>query len=196
MTDKSLGSREGRIQLIEKHLIPKLDSPNWATEFGNDSATVDTASRTLAEEYHDLAIPEVYSTIVIVTLLLAIDYAVYFNPQVYGLFIDIWAALFFVFPSLKGRHVIATAVEGKPKEGVHRLEAQEMVSTNTGFALLAFGFVIQILSVQFFSNAEFVQQNVFSTYLPGWIPGLLLLLALLVGLKSLGKMRERRLSSR
>jgi len=194
MPDGKIGSREWRIHMIENYLIPRLDSPSWARQYETDSDSVEMAAETLAEEYHDLAVPEFSSTVIVVILLLPVDYLFYINPQVYGLFIDIWAALFFVFPSLKGRYVIASAAKGAPKEAIHRLEAQEMVSNNTGFVLLAFGFVLQILSVQFLPNSEFIGENILSTSLPSWMSSVLLLTVLLVGLKTLGRMRSRRLS--
>ncbi|KTG07948.1 hypothetical protein AUR64_01555 [Haloprofundus marisrubri] len=191
-----LRSREDLLQIIQDKLIPHLDNTEWREEYHPDNDSVEQSAEALAEEFYDLAVPGCYSLVVVVILLSAVDYLIHLNPQVYGLFIDVWAALFFVFPSLKGRYVMATAVDGLPREAMNRLEAQNMVSNTVGFVMLAVGFLLQIVAVQMFSSSEFLQSNILGDFAPNWIALLFLGFVLFFGFKSLYHFRGKRLSGR
>jgi len=189
-------TREGRIDFVEKRLIPLLDSPKWNEEFETTPNSVQDSANSLAEEYYDLAVPMLGSTAILILSLFVIDYLMFLHAQVYGLFLNAGAGIFFVFPSLKGRFVISSIVDTEDKEAIRKLEAQEMVANNAGMALLVFGFLIQVLSVQFLSRPELLQANIASRVLPNWIVGVMLLIALISGAKSLQRLRDRRLSQR
>ena len=191
-----LGSRDYRLQFIKERLIPRLDTRKWKEEYDPDADSVERSAEALSEQYHDLAVPEFYSTLIIIFLLGMLDAVVYLNPQVYGLFIDVWAAIFLVFPSLKGRYVMTTAVEGAPKDAIRRIESQEMVSANTGFVMLSLGFFLQIVSVQFLSSSEFIKTNILADAVSGWLTIVLLIGVLWLGFKSLNHLREKRLADR
>lgn len=196
IAEYQLGSRAHRLHLIKSWLIPILDTPEWREKYEPDSDSVEKAADILAEEYYDLAIPEFYSAIALIVLLGLIDYLVRFNTQIYGLFLDIWASIFLIFPSLKGRYVIATAVEGTPAEAIYRLESQEMVSANTGFLFLALGFFLQVISVQFLTAQELLSMNLLAIYFPSWVTGVLLILAVAISSILLAYLRDKRLSGR
>ncbi|WP_440005312.1 hypothetical protein [Halomicrococcus sp. SG-WS-1] len=194
--DFQIRSREGRISLIKEVIIPELDAPKWKDEYETNPASVEKSARSLAEEYHDLAAPLVYGTAVLVLLLFAIDYMVYLHSQVYGLFLNILAGICFIFPSLKGRYVIASIVDGEDKAALRKLEAQEMASNNVGMALLGGGFLVQVLTVQFLSRPELLRVNIAAKFLPGWTTGIMLLTALYIGAKCLNRSRSRKLAQR
>lgn len=189
-----LGSRNHRIRLIRFWLIPLLDSPEWNERYEPDPDSVKQSADILAKEYYDLAAPEFYSTISLIILLLLVDHMLFINVQIYGLFIDIWAAVFLIFPSLKGRYITATSAEGTPAEAIHRLEAQEMVSANIGFVFLALGFILQVLSIQLIPSGEFLQANQLAPYVPSWATIVLLLGAIGISSKILANLRDKRLS--
>jgi hypothetical protein len=142
----SPGTREHYIQIIKLTLIPTLDTPTWQEKHDPNEKEVERAATILAEEYYDMAVPAVVSFLTIILFLLLTDSLLFLDAQVYGLFISIWASIIMVFPSLKGRYVVATAVQGKPNEAIHRLEAQEVVTANVGFVILAVGFIFQLFS--------------------------------------------------
>lgn len=153
-SDPSPGTREHNIQIIKSRLIPALDMPEWQEKHDPDDKEVERSATILAEEYYDIAVPALQSFLTIILFLLLTDFLLFLEAQVYGLFISIWASIVMVFPSLKGRYVIATAVQGKPNEAIHRLEAQEVVTANVGFVVLAVGFVVQLFSEQFLTTDE------------------------------------------
>lgn len=199
-TDKEqqfqLGSREGRLHLIKRYFIPALDAPKWGEKYKPDADSVEQSAHALAEEYHDLAVPMLYSTAILVISLSTIDYLVALHAQVYGLFLNVWSGVFFAFPSLKGRYVIASIVDGKEEEALRKLEAQEMASNNVGIALLATGFFVQIWSAQFLPKSEFLRANIAVEMIPEWAIGVLLVLALIICGKALKRFRDRRISGR
>jgi len=190
------GSREHRIQLIQSLLIPRLDDPNWQEEYQPDTDEVNNSAAMLAKEYYDMAVPAVESFAVLIALLFLTDYLITLDAQVYGLFISIWASILMVFPSLKGRFVIATIVQGEPSEALHRLQAQEMVTANTGFAFLAFGFIVQVFSTQFLPSEELIQTNLLGSPTPRWITLVLLIATFAISSKAMAKLRDNRLTAR
>ena len=201
-SEPSPGSREYNIQFIKANLVPALDSPEWQEEHNPANDEVDKSATILAEEYYDMAVPAVYSFLTIILLLILIDYLLFFDSQVYGLFISIWSSIIMVFPSLKGRYVIATAVQGKPNEAIHRLEAQEVVTANVGFVILAIGFMFQLFSVQFLTSDEFIQTNQLVDLIPQlesislWISLGLFIITGIASSKVMSSLRNKRLESR
>ncbi|MEA5386016.1 hypothetical protein VB779_02110 [Haloarculaceae archaeon H-GB11] len=193
--ERQKSRRSRQIQRISEWFVPSLDSEEWQEKFPANAENVEKSTTALAREYHDLTNPAFISTTVLVFLLLVVDFLMYLNGQVYGLFIDLWAALFLVFPSLKGRFVISTLAEGD-EDAVRLLEAQEMVANNIGVGLLALGFVIQIITVQFLGRTEFFANNILTNSLPGFVTGIFLLIALAVTLKVLGRLRSIKLEQR
>jgi hypothetical protein len=107
-----------------------------------------------------------------------------------------------VFPSLKGRYVVATAVQGKPNEAIHRLEAQEVVTANVGFVILAVGFIFQLFSEQLLTTEEVIRANRLVDLLPHiepvstWVTIGLLVFTAFASSKVMSKMRSKRLESR
>jgi hypothetical protein len=190
------GSREHRIQLIQSYLIPVLDDSGWKEEYDPDSDEVKKSATMLATEYYDMAVPAMASFGVMIALLFLTDYFIILDGQVYGLFISIWASMFMIFPSLKGRFIIATAVEGEPSEALRRLQAQEMVTANTGFVFLAFGFIIQVFSTQFLTSKELIQTNLLGSPTPGWMTLVLLIATFAISSKTMAKLRNSRLKAR
>lgn len=192
----SWGSRSHRHNVIKSQLIPRLDDEGWNERYESEPEQVEESTTILTEEYYDMAVPAFWSFTVLVILLFVVDYLVALNGQMYGLFVNIWASIFLIFPSLKGRYVIATAVEGKSSEALSRLQAQEMVTANAGFAFLALGFIFQVFSAQFLISEEFILANILSDYASWWIT--LILLTLTFGISSLvmAKLRDNRLAVR
>lgn len=190
------GSREHRIQMIQSLLIPRLDDSGWQEEYQPDADEVDNSANMLAKEYYDMAVPAIQSFAVLILLLFLTDYCVSLDAQVYGLFISIWASIFMVFPSLKGRFVIATVVQGEPSEALHRLQAQEMVTANTGFVFLAFGFIVQVFSTQFLPSGELIQTNQFGSITSWWLTLGLLVGTFALSSLTMAKLRDNRLTAR
>lgn len=195
-SNPQLGSREHRIQLIQSYLIPILDVSGWQEEYDPDTNEVENSATMLAKEYYDMAVPAIKSFSVMIVLLLLTDYLVFINGQVYGLFISIWASIFMVFPSLKGRFVIATVVQGEPPEALHRLQAQEMVTANTGFVFLGLGFIAQVFSTQFLPSEELIQTNLLGSPSPWWMTLVLLIGTFAISSKTMAKLRDSRLTAR
>jgi len=200
--DPSPGTREHNIQIIKSRLIPALDTPEWQEEHEPDDKEVERSATILAEEYYDIAVPAFQSFLIIILCLLMTDFLLFLETQVYGLFISIWASIVMVFPSLKGRYVIATAVQGKPNEAIHRLEAQEVVTANVGFVVLAVGFIFQLFSEQFLTADEVIQANRLvelipqTEYLTALITGIFLLFTAGASSKVMSNRRSKRLESR
>lgn len=190
------GSRGHRIQLIQSYLIPFLDDTGWERRYEPDSGVVDESAAILAEEYYDMAVPAVWGCTVLLVLLFVVDYLVFLDGAIYGLSISIWASIFMVFPSLKGRFIIATAVQGEPTEAISRLQAEEVVTANTGFVFLALGFVFQVVSNQFLTSEELVQTNLIGNEPQSWLTAVLLILTFFITSKTMAKLRDSRLSAR
>lgn len=163
---KSPEARKKWIELVRTRLVSSLPAPDWVNEIGIDDDEITRSSRTLATVYRDLGIPMVLTIFALVGFLLVIDFLFFISSQVYGLYIDVFAAIFFLSPSLKSAEDIAATVTSEER-AVRIKEAQEMVANNVGFLTLLCGFGIQGLAVQS-QRRELIGEN-FLTGLPDFL---------------------------
>lgn len=161
----------GKLAAIEEDVVPAADHPDWSDEFEPSDASVRLSQRRLAEEYNDVPAYGITRPLFLLALLMVADFLLYVNAQVYGLSISLYGAVLMVFPDLKGRYVIATVAEGN-SEAIRRLEARNTVFSNTAFALIAVGFLLQIAAVQMLAGPELMGWNALPLEIERWITGL------------------------
>lgn len=192
-TDHSKSGHGWGEHLLSRIIASQLDSESWEEHFEPSDEEVKKANRKLTEVLWDLATPLVWGVSCLFGLLLLLDYATSLNPQVYGLFFNIWAGVCFVFPDLRSPVIIASIVESE-EDAVRHLEAETMTSTNAGFVMLMAGFTLQMASVQFL-DGEILTQNVLGAF-PAWMMGIALLGVGYGSVKIFGFFRERKLDRR
>lgn len=175
-SEEHVDSIAEQMENTTQDLLTRLDDSSWKTLFPDDHIGVRRAHHALYTEYRRLTNPIVFAIIFIFVALLAVDYLAYLDPQVYGLSISLWGAVLVIRPALKGRFVIAALAEGREK-AIRETEAQTMVMSNTGFALLLGGFFLQIVALQVFPDREVMSQNVAAEIIPNLATILLILLA-------------------
>lgn len=132
--------------IIEERLMPKLDAPD--RDERDSYENIDFAQRELAKQYKKWGSRFARDTVILLTILFVIDwYIVSFNPQIYGLTVNILGGLYLAFPALGGRYTITLLSEsGHTREKIE-IHARQTVFTNIGFALLALGFALQLLAL-------------------------------------------------
>ncbi len=185
---KSPEERKRWIEFVSAIFVSRLPAPDWAEEIEIDEDEISRSEKTLAAVYRDLGFPIIWTVLVLITSLLAIDVLFFVPSQVYGLYIDVFAAIFFLSPSLKSAEDIAAAVTSEER-AVRIKEAQEMVANNVGFLTLLCGFGIQGLALQS-QRTELIGEN-FLASLPGFLVYLALPLAGVFAFYVLGWTRSR-----
>jgi len=166
--DVQYKTREGRISYVEQEWVPMLDSDRWGDIYPVEEGEKEAAGRIIAEELHDFGEPLIWAGILSLILLFTLDALLYLNAQAYGLFVNIWATLAFIFPAMKGRGMIATVVSGESKAAKRRLEVQSLVANSTGICLFGIGFLAQLMAVQLIPQEELLTSNLATPPLPQW----------------------------
>jgi hypothetical protein len=166
-----------------KKVVKSLDNPKWRERYGDELETVEESHDLLAQTYYEVIKGVIVGTLILLSFLVLVDVALYFQSSIYGLTINIWGTMFMIYPSLRGRYMIAGISEGVDREAIRRIETRRVVFTLSGFTLLAFGFVLQILSHQSVSGDELFTQNYLKTYLPEWTTLIFLFLGFVIVFK-------------
>ncbi|WP_435147187.1 hypothetical protein [Halobaculum sp. P14] len=184
--DKSGSSeREEQSQLVES-LVKCIPNPNWADRYEVDEEELEQSRLRLTATYQEIGSPLICSLVSLLVLLAVLDLFVVLSTQIYGLYIDVLAAIFFLTPSLKSPVEIAASVE-EIQGPVRRMESEEMVAHNVGFSALLVGFGMQIFAVQS-ARSELLGQNYLSG-MPDLVGGIGLILVGVLSLTILGKLR-------
>lgn len=169
------------VPLLET-IITTLDRPRWKEKYGSDLETVRQTHIALTRSYYFMSKSAIKGTFVLLIGLLAIDFLIDLQSFIYGLSTNIWGTMFLVYPSLRGRYVISAIAEGVSEDAVRQLEISKMVSTNLGFAILAFGFVLQIFAHQI-ASSEFISTNYMEPIVPEWTVFLMIFLVFILASK-------------
>lgn len=180
-------NREEWVKMVREEFIAQLPDPDWADQVEVDENEVEKSANTLAALYRDLGFPMMWAIITLIVCLLGIDLLFYLSAQIYGLYIDVLAAIFFITPSFKSPTDMAYAVTSK-KQALRIKEGEEMVSNNVGFLTLLCGFVIQGIAVQS-QRTELLGENLL-VGLPDALVFISLPLAGILAFVVLGKLRS------
>lgn len=172
-----------------------MDDDQWQKYFEPDEGDIELVRDALTKELHDLAVPAIWTGFWLLFTVLIIDILIPLDPRSYGIFLDVYAGLLFVFPALRGRYVIASSITGNP-EASAKLESENFVSTGSGFLMLAAGFIFQYLAISMPNGWELVGENVLSSFLPPILVLIIPLSTVLVGMRVLRTSREKRLRNR
>ena len=151
-----------------REVVKNLDSPKWKAKYENELETVEESHELLAQTYYEVIQGVIIGTLLLLIFLVLVDVALYFHALIYGLTINIWGTMFMIYPSLRGRYMIAGISENVDRNAIRRIETRRVVFTLSGFSLLAFGFVLQILAHQSLRGSELITQNWLSGTLPEW----------------------------
>lgn len=151
-----------------REVVKSLDSPKWKAKYGDELKTVEESHELLARTYYEILQGVIVGTLLLLIFLVLVDLALYFHASIYGLTINIWGTMFMIYPSFRGRYMIAGISEGVDREAIRRIETRRVVFTLAGFTLLAFGFVLQILAHQSVKGDELLTQNSLGGTLPEW----------------------------
>ncbi len=152
--------------LLEK-ITTTLDNPRWKEEYSSELETVNQTHVSLTRAYYFMGMSAVKGTLVLFMGLLLIDLAINLQSFIYGLSANIWGTMFIIYPSLRGRYVIASISENVSKDAIREIEIRKMVCTNIGFVVLILGFVLQIFSHQMVSE-EIFSTNYLESVIPSW----------------------------
>lgn len=151
--------RERRVQWLQDHLIPRLDSRlSEAPEDAVDDEHIEKSEQILAEEYYDNARGELKTFAKVLLVLMSVDAFTYMPPQVYGLVFSITGTMIILVysdiqssESIAGQSMISKG--GRFGGGLTFYEerarrfARSTVFTNIGLVWLALGFLMQIVAV-------------------------------------------------
>jgi len=185
---KSPEEREEWIENVRVERLSDLPAPDWMDEIETDEEELVRSGRTLGAVYRDLGFSLFAAILALVPSLILIDTLFYLSPQIYGLYIDVLAAMFFLTPGLNSPEDIAVVVSSN-KRAIRIKEAEEMVAHNVGFITLLTGFGIQGAAIQS-QRTELVGENILSS-LPGYFVYILLPLAGVLAFLVLGKVRNQ-----
>jgi len=168
-SDKDDTTKTTKVVLWEflKGIIDNLNESSWEKKYKSELETVEECHNQLAARYFNVTLSAVRGLIILLTGLILVDFLVEMNSLVYGLSINLWASVFLIYPSFRGKYMIASISERVDKKAIREIEVNRMVFSNIGFILLILGFLLQIISHQIITDG-LVTTNLLADYLPGW----------------------------
>lgn len=166
-----------------KSALTSLDDPQLKRVYGDELETVDKAHQRLAEAYYEVLSGALVGTIGIILMLVVFDLLIYIDAVLYGLTINIWASLFILYPSLRGRYMVAAISENVETEAIRKMETRRGVFTLVGWFLMAVGFGLQVFARQSI-DGQFLALDILESYLPEWSLIPYLIIVFYVGLRT------------
>jgi len=168
---------EDRAEVKTYFILSMLVNNDWLNVFNPASEEITKAYRWLDTEYRYPGMAAFWSSVCLLASFLIVDLLVDLNGQMYGLAMALLGSILLVYPNLRGPDVIASVAEDE-RRAIRKLESENMVYNNTGFAILSVGFVLQMWAVQTGWNG--LSTNLIADVVPGWVTGLLLISSFLI----------------
>lgn len=151
-----------------KKVVEWMDDAHFKNEYGDELESIEESHQLLAEAYFEVLTGALVTTLGIFALLLLYDTLMHLDSIIYGLTINAWAALFILYPSLRGRYMVAGISENIDRAAIRRIEIRRGVFTLVGWGLMALGFGLQVLAHQVVWG-QLLTWDVVDQFVTGWI---------------------------